>query len=64
VQFGSPAAQNVFLQTAAGGLAAPVKYNGITGMGPEGDLALRCMQSSGTAHVVLEVNGYFTSPQP
>lgn len=28
-------------------------------LGSAGDLAVRCLQASGTAHVVLDVTGYF-----
>jgi hypothetical protein len=33
--------------------------NAVAGLSPAGALAVRCRQASGTAHVVLDVNGYF-----
>jgi hypothetical protein len=33
--------------------------NAVVGLSPSGRLAIRCRQSSGTAHVVLDVAGYF-----
>jgi hypothetical protein len=33
--------------------------NAIVGLSPSGALAVRCNQASGTAHVVLDVTGYF-----
>jgi hypothetical protein len=33
--------------------------NAIVGLGPAGALAIRCSQGAGTAHVVLDVTGYF-----
>jgi hypothetical protein len=33
--------------------------NAIVGLSPSGALAVRCTQASGTAHVVLDVTGYF-----
>lgn len=33
--------------------------NAIVGLSPSGALAIRCAQASGTAHVVLDVTGYF-----
>ncbi len=33
--------------------------NAIVGLSPAGALAIRCSQGSGTAHVVLDVTGYF-----
>ena len=33
--------------------------NAIVGLSPSGALAVRCSQASGTAHVVLDVTGYF-----
>ena len=33
--------------------------NAIVGLSPSGALAVRCTQASGTAHIVLDVNGYF-----
>jgi len=48
-------------------LASTVNYaagqtranNAIAGLSPAGALAIRCGQASGTAHVVLDVTGYF-----
>jgi hypothetical protein len=33
--------------------------NAIVALGPAGDIAVRCVQGSGTAHVVIDVSGYF-----
>ncbi len=33
--------------------------NGIVRLGPGGQIAVRCAQASGTAHFILDVNGYF-----
>ena len=33
--------------------------NGIVPLGPGGQIAVRCAQASGTAHFILDVNGYF-----
>jgi hypothetical protein len=33
--------------------------NAITVLGPAGDLGVSCRQASGTAHVIVDVNGYF-----
>ena len=33
--------------------------NAILVLGPSGDFAVRCVQGSGTAHFILDVNGYF-----
>jgi hypothetical protein len=33
--------------------------NAIVGLSTSGALAVRCTQASGTAHVVLDVTGYF-----
>jgi len=33
--------------------------NAIVGLSPSGALTVRCSQASGTAHVVLDVTGYF-----
>jgi len=32
--------------------------NAIVSLGAVGDIVIRCVQGSGTAHVVLDVNGY------
>jgi hypothetical protein len=33
--------------------------NAIVGLGEAGEIAVRCGQVSGAAHVVVDVNGYF-----
>ena len=33
--------------------------NAFAGLSASGALAVRCTQSSGTAHIILDVNGYF-----
>jgi parallel beta-helix repeat protein len=33
--------------------------NGVAGLSPTGTLAIRCTQPSGTAHVIVDVSGYF-----
>jgi uncharacterized repeat protein (TIGR01451 family) len=33
--------------------------NAIVSLGPNGDMTVRCTQSGGTAHFILDVNGYF-----
>jgi len=33
--------------------------NAIVTLGPAGDVTVRCVQSSGTVHAILDVNGYF-----
>jgi hypothetical protein len=33
--------------------------NAVVSLGAAGDIAVRCGQGSGTAHVVVDVNGYF-----
>jgi len=33
--------------------------NMIVGLGPNGEVTVRCQQASGSAHFVLDVNGYF-----
>lgn len=33
--------------------------NVVVGLGPAGDVLVHCNQSTGTAHVVIDVDGYF-----
>ena len=33
--------------------------NAIVRLGAQGDLGIRCAQGAGTAHVIIDVNGYF-----
>jgi len=60
-----------YLSLAPGGAAPPtsstINYkarqtrakNGIVGLGPAGDLAVYCVQNSGTVDFILDVTGYF-----
>jgi hypothetical protein len=36
--------------------------NTLAALSTDGKLTVRCVQGSGTAHVVVDVNGYFTGP--
>jgi hypothetical protein len=55
-----PADQAVPLASSLNYVAGQTRANNaIVGLSPSGALAVRCAQASGTAHVVLDVTGYF-----
>ena len=45
--------------TISYGAAGTRANNTLAGLGPSGGIAVQCDQSAGTAHLILDVNGYF-----
>jgi hypothetical protein len=55
-----PAGQPVPLTSTVNYVAGQTRANNaIVGLGASGEIGVRCAQASGTAHLVVDVNGYF-----